>query len=79
VHELEQVGVPLLVVQGERDAMGRPEAFPADVDLCVVPSADHGFKVPARGPVTQDEAMDIVVEATLEWLVREVVGNQAAG
>jgi predicted alpha/beta-hydrolase family hydrolase len=79
VHELEQVQVPLLVIQGERDAMGRPEAFPTDVDLCVVPAADHGLKVPARGPVSQDEAMDIVVEATLEWLVREVVGNQEAG
>ncbi|MFC6287384.1 alpha/beta family hydrolase [Nocardioides sp. GCM10027113] len=77
-HELEAVGVPLLVVQGERDAMGRPEAFPPGTDLCVVPGADHGLKVPARGPVTQDEAMDIVVEATLEWLVREVVGNQPA-
>lgn len=79
VHELEQVQVPLLVIQGERDAMGRPEAFPADVDLCVVPAADHGLKVPARGPVSQDEAMEIVVEATLEWLVREVIGNQGAG
>ena len=28
------------------------------------------------GPVTQAEAMEIVVEATLEWIVREVTGNQ---
>ena len=42
-------GVPTLVVQGERDAFGRPEEFPDDVDLGVVPGADHGFKVPARG------------------------------
>lgn len=76
LDELHATGVPTLVVQGERDPMGRPEEFPTDVDLSVVPAADHGFKVPARGPITQDEAMEIVVEATLEWLVREVAGNQ---
>ena len=33
--------VPTLVVQGERDPFGRPEEFPDDVDLGVVPGADH--------------------------------------
>ena len=77
--ELAGARVPVLVVQGERDAMGRPEEFPTDlrrVDLAVVPAADHGLKVPARGPITQEEALGIVVESTLEWLVREVVGNR---
>ena len=73
--ELSAPSAPLLVVQGERDTMGRPDAFPDNVDLCVVPGADHGLKVPARGPVTQEEAMEIVVESALEWLTREVVGN----
>ncbi len=77
--ELRGAGVPTLVVQGENDAMGRPEAFPADVDLVVVPGADHGFKVAVRAPVSQEEALDIVVQATLEWIVREVVGNVAQG
>ena len=76
LHELRRAGVPTLVIQGERDTMGRPEAFPEDLDLAVVPGADHGFKVPARGPITQAEAMDIIVEATLEWIIREVLGNQ---
>ena len=73
--ELQGVRLPTLVVQGERDTMGRPEEFPDRVDLAVVPEADHGFKVPARGAVSQAEALDIIVEATLEWVVREVVGN----
>jgi predicted alpha/beta-hydrolase family hydrolase len=77
--ELRGAGVPTLVIQGERDTMGRPEEFPADVDLSVVPGADHGLKVPARGPVSQDEAMEIVVESTLEWIVREVTGVETAG
>lgn len=78
VGELEAVGLPTLVVQGERDPMGTPEELPdlPRVDLAVVPGGDHGLKVPARGAVTQEEAMGIVVESTLEWLVREVVGNR---
>lgn len=76
VEELEGLRVPTLVVQGERDAMGRPEEFPADVEMAVVPAADHGLKVPARAPITQREALDVLVECTLEWLVREVTGNQ---
>jgi hypothetical protein len=47
--------------------------------MVVIPGGDHGLKVPARGEVSQDEAMGIVVESTLEWLVREVVGNPSAG
>jgi uncharacterized protein len=75
VHELTGAGVPTLVVQGERDPMGLPEEFPEDTELVVVPGADHGLRVPARGPLSQAEALDVVVEATLEWLVREVTGN----
>jgi predicted alpha/beta-hydrolase family hydrolase len=75
VEELTGAGVPTLVVQGERDAMGLPEEFPEATDLVVVPAADHGLKVPGRGPLTQAEALDLVVEATLQWLVREVTGN----
>lgn len=77
LDELTGAGVRTLVVQGERDAFGRPEEFPDDTEMCVVPGADHGLKVPKRGPVTEDEAMAIVVEATLEWLVREVVGESS--
>jgi predicted alpha/beta-hydrolase family hydrolase len=75
--ELRGVRVPTLVVQGDRDPMGRPESFPADLEVVVVPGADHSFAVGRRGPVTHDEALEIVVEATLEWIVREAVGNPA--
>jgi uncharacterized protein len=75
VGELTAAGVPTLVGQGEHDPMGRPEEFPEQTDLAVVPAADHGLKVPARAELSQAEALDLVVEATLEWLVREVTGN----
>lgn len=76
LEELEAVTVPTLVVQGERDPFGAPEEFPTDRELTVIPGADHGFKVPRRGPVSSDDAMAIVVEAVLEWIVRDVVGNR---
>jgi predicted alpha/beta-hydrolase family hydrolase len=78
LDELTGAGVPTLVVQGEADTFGRPEEFPDDVEMCVVPGADHGMKVPKRGPLTQAEALGVIVEATLEWIVREVVGESPA-
>lgn len=75
LQELTGSGVPTLVVQGERDPMGTPEEFPEDTELAVVPEADHGLKVPARAALSQEEALDLVVESVLEWLVREVTGN----
>lgn len=66
--------VPTLVVQGERDPMGRPDEFPPATDMVVIPGADHSLKVGARGPISQTDALAILVESTLEWLVREVVG-----
>jgi predicted alpha/beta-hydrolase family hydrolase len=75
LEELTAVRVPTLVVQGERDAFGRPEEFPPDRELTVVPGGDHGFAVPRRGVVTGEEAMAIIVEAVLEWIVRDVTGT----
>ena len=79
LDELEMVQVPTLVVQGERDPFGTPEEFPADRELTVVPGGDHGFKVPKRGPISAEEAMGIVVEAVLEFVVRDVVGGPSPG
>jgi predicted alpha/beta-hydrolase family hydrolase len=79
LDELLGAGLPTLVIQGERDTMGSPDEFPDHVDLAVVPTADHGFKTPARGGVTAGEAMAIIVEATLEWINREVAGAGGTG
>jgi hypothetical protein len=81
LQELRAVGLPTLLIQGERDPMGRPEEFPDPLppgtDLAVVPGADHGLAVPKRGPISEADAMSIVVESTLEWVVREIAGNAA--
>jgi uncharacterized protein len=73
--ELLGVDVPLLVVQGERDSMGAPEEFPEHLQMTVLPDADHGLKVPARGELSQEDVMAVLVEATMEFVMREVVGN----
>lgn len=74
LDELEGTRLTTLVVQGERDPFGTPDEFPDDVDLAVVPAADHSLRVPRSAGVTQDEAFEVLVEATLEWIVREVAG-----
>jgi predicted alpha/beta-hydrolase family hydrolase len=83
LDELLDAGVPTLVVQGENDTFGRPEEFPdpvpGHVDLAVVPAADHGFATPKRSGVTEEDAMAVVVESALEWIVREVAGNRGPG
>jgi predicted alpha/beta-hydrolase family hydrolase len=76
LDELLGAGVTTLVVQGENDAFGRPDEFPAGVDLAVVPSADHGFATPSRSGISEEDAMAVVVESALEWIVREVSGSR---
>lgn len=66
--ELTSTGLPLLVVQGERDPFGRPEEFPPEVSPVPVPGGDHGFAVPRRGPVGQDTALRVLTDAVRDWL-----------
>ncbi|WP_227486783.1 alpha/beta hydrolase family protein [Nocardioides malaquae] len=76
--ELHGADVTTLVIQGERDAFGSPSEFPDEVDVCVVPFADHSFRVLKRALVAQEDALAIVVEATLEWVVREAAGVETS-
>ncbi|MFW5899259.1 MAG: alpha/beta family hydrolase, partial [Jiangellaceae bacterium] len=65
--ELAGAGVPTLVVQGERDAFGRPAEFPKGAyDLVAVPHADHGMAVPTSQ--SQDAATAVVVREVTRWL-----------
>ncbi|MEU6483036.1 alpha/beta family hydrolase [Streptomyces sp. NPDC046887] len=61
-------GVPVLVVQGAADPFGRPAEFPeGGHELVEVPYADHGFAVPKRAPVGQDEALAVITDRVAEW------------
>lgn len=80
--ELQQAGVPTLVVQGARDALGNPEEFapwfpgslPPPSELVVVPHADHAFAVPKRVGIPQDETWDLITTASADWLARRSPG-----
>lgn len=76
IDELTAVRVPTLVVQGESDPFGRPDEFPDGTQIVAVPGADHSFKVPKRNVLSQGEVLGLIVEAALEFVVREVVGNR---
>ncbi|MEU6240048.1 alpha/beta family hydrolase [Streptomyces sp. NPDC047024] len=80
--ELLGAGVPTLVVQGGNDPFGRPEEFPESADspgssgspeggfeLVQVPGADHGLAVPKRSPLTQEEALKVVTDGVVRWVV----------
>lgn len=78
LDELTGAGVPTLLVQGERDSMGRPEEFPpsmAMLETLVVPYADHGLKVPKAAPLSTADAHALVVDAVGEWIHRLTDGN----
>ncbi|MER6204423.1 alpha/beta hydrolase family protein [Streptomyces sp. NPDC001073] len=66
--ELLGAGVPTLVVQGGNDPFGKPAEFPeGDFELVEVPYGDHGFAVPKRAEIGQDEALEIVTGRVVEW------------
>nr|WP_307531228.1 alpha/beta family hydrolase [Streptomyces umbrinus] len=66
--ELLGAGVPTLVVQGGNDPFGRPEEFPEGAyEMVEVPYGDHGFAVPKRAPIDQDQALKIITDGVLKW------------
>ncbi|MGX5187632.1 alpha/beta hydrolase family protein [Streptomyces avermitilis] len=66
--ELLGAGVPTLVVQGGNDPFGKPEEFPnGSYELVEVPYGDHGFAVPKRAPLGQEQALAIITDRVVEW------------
>ncbi|MEU0173240.1 alpha/beta family hydrolase [Streptomyces massasporeus] len=66
--ELLGSGVPTLVVQGGNDPFGKPAEFPEGTYALVeIPYGDHGFAVPKRADLSQDEAVAVITDAVVEW------------
>ncbi|MEU5886225.1 alpha/beta family hydrolase [Streptomyces sp. NPDC047461] len=66
--ELLGSGVPTLVVQGGNDPFGKPEEFPAGAyELVEVAYGDHGFAVPKKADLTQEQAVTLITDAVVKW------------
>jgi hypothetical protein len=72
--ELLLPAVPRLVVQGDRDAFGRPEAQPG-IEVHAVRGADHGFAVRRQDGRTPEQVRTEVRDAVQAWLERLVAGE----
>ena len=78
VAHLPDIRVPVLIVQGERDAFGTPDelqpalaTMTADVTLHVGRGADHSLAVRRRAPQSYDDVLDVVAN----WM--KTVANAA--
>ena len=75
VAHLPRITVPVLIVQGERDAFGTPdEARPAfaglgtRATLHVVEGGDHSLRVPRSAGVSQQDVYNGVLDAIAVWV-----------
>jgi predicted alpha/beta-hydrolase family hydrolase len=73
-HLLE-VRVPMLFLQGTRDALAEPQQLHPLIEglgdratLRLLPEADHSFHVPARSGRTDAEVRREIVEALAAWI-----------
>lgn len=71
---LKDVKVPMLFVQGSRDAFGSPEELRAVIQrlhlnatLHLIESGDHSFKAP-KSVGAQDEIHDSVMNLIVQWI-----------
>jgi uncharacterized protein len=76
---LPDIRVPMLFVQGSRDAFGTPEelrhvlrGLEAAADLWVVEDGDHSFKVAQRSAMPQEEVDAFVLDAIVRWLDQRI-------
>jgi uncharacterized protein len=74
---LQQISIPMLFVQGSRDALAdlrllRPvvERLGVRATLHVLPDADHSFHVPAGSGRKDSQVRDDALDAVCAWLAR---------
>lgn len=79
---LDQVAVPMLFLQGTRDALAdldllRPvcERLGSRATLAIVDGADHSFHVLKKSGRTDDQVLDVLADATTSWAQRLEAGT----
>lgn len=73
--ELLLPDLPRLVVQGERDAFGRPAAGPG-LEVHLVRGADHSFAVRRQDGRTDQDVRDEVRDAVGRWLASVLAAGE---
>ena len=74
---LPQIRVPILLVQGTRDAFGTRaevtpvfDALPAEVTYDFIDGGDHSFAVPKSSGLTERDVLSGVTARTAAWIMR---------
>jgi uncharacterized protein len=75
---LPRIRVPMLFVQGSRDAFGSPDELAVALrsagglaELHIVDGGDHSFHVPKKWPVAQADVDGLVQDAIVAWVTGE--------
>ena len=78
---LPSIAVPMLFVQGTRDALAEPTLLAGvlarlpGATLHAIEGGDHSFRVPRRGGRTQGTVRDEIVKVVADWLGSIQGGN----
>jgi uncharacterized protein len=85
-QHLLDVEVPMLFLQGARDALAQPDLVRQVVgglgdkaSLAMFPDADHSFHVPARSGRTDEEVRVDLLDTLADWIGRSIGGSGVAG
>src|SRR5262249_35240179 len=80
-EHLARIGLPMLFVQGSRDAFGTPDELRPIIEplrpqamLHVIEEGDHSFKVPKKGPLSQEQVYSSVLDLVAQWSI-DIVTN----
>jgi len=75
------IQVPMLFLQGDRDALAQPDLIRQSVldlgdraTLTVLPDADHSFHVRARNGRTDEQVRAWMFDVLVDWIDRVIVG-----
>ena len=75
-RHLFDVGIPMLFLQGQRDALADArlmtdvaEELGVGATLAWFPDADHSFHVPARSGRTDEQVRSCILDGLVEWIM----------
>ncbi|WP_338052719.1 MULTISPECIES: alpha/beta family hydrolase [Protofrankia] len=74
--ELLAVGVPVLVLQGDRDTFGMPDPDPArHIEVHVLAGADHAMRTRRKDGRDEAEVVDEAATVATEWIIARLAST----